>query len=97
MEQQKGMFSELLNRRIPQILGMYVASLWLCVEIADWMSERFPVPDTLSSHVFVFLLVLLPAAGILAWGHGKPGKMARHLPLQQRRRLQLVRFCESSD
>ncbi|WP_154222339.1 tetratricopeptide repeat protein [Marinicella rhabdoformis] len=74
MNQQKGLFSELLRRRIPQILGMYVASLWLCVEIADWMGERFPVPETLSAHVFVFMLILLPSVAILAWGHGKPGK-----------------------
>ncbi len=74
MEQQKGMFSELLSRRIPQILGMYVASAWLCIEIAEWMGERFPIPATFSSHVGLFLLVLLPAVAILAWSHGKPGK-----------------------
>lgn len=74
MSQQNGLFSELLKRRIPQILGMYIASLWLCVEIADWMSERFPVPESFSAHVFVFMLILLPSVAILAWGHGKPGK-----------------------
>lgn len=68
------MFAELLKRRIPHILGMYVAAVWLCVEIADWMSERFPVSESLSSYVFVILLSLAPAVAVLAWGHGKPGK-----------------------
>lgn len=68
------LFGEMMKRRIPHILGMYVAAVWLCVEIADWMSERFPVSEALSSYVFVILLSLAPAVGLLAWGHGRPGK-----------------------
>ncbi len=74
MTEKKGLFAELIERRIPQILGMYVAAVWLAVEIADWMSERFDVPTQFSSYVFVIMIAFLPLVGLLAWGHGRPGK-----------------------
>ncbi len=74
MSGQSNWINELLNRRIPQILGMYVATVWLCVEIADWMSERFSVSQSFSAYVFVALISMIPAIAFIAWGHGKPGK-----------------------
>lgn len=74
MAQKKSLFAELIERRIPQILGMYVAAVWLAVEIGDWMSERFDVPVQFSSYVFVIMISFLPLVGLLAWGHGRPGK-----------------------
>jgi tetratricopeptide (TPR) repeat protein len=74
MTRKKSLFAELLERRIPQILGMYVAAVWLAVEIADWMSERFDVPQQFSSYVFVIMISFIPLVGLLAWGHGRPGK-----------------------
>jgi len=74
MTRKKSLFAELLERRIPQILGMYVAAVWLAVEIADWMSERFDVPAQFSSYVFVIMISFIPLVGLLAWGHGRPGK-----------------------
>ncbi|WP_198538347.1 tetratricopeptide repeat protein [Marinicella sediminis] len=74
MTRKKNLFGELLERRIPQILGMYVAAVWLAVEIADWMSERFDVPTQFSSYVFVIMISFIPLVGLLAWGHGRPGK-----------------------
>lgn len=74
MVHKKSFVSELLERRIPQILGMYIAAVWLAVEIGDWMSERFDVPAQFSSYVFVIMIAFLPLVGLLAWGHGRPGK-----------------------
>ncbi len=67
-------FSELWRRRVPQILGFYVAATWMAVEIGDWMIERFSLPQDLTSYVFIGMVVLLPAVGVIAWGHGAPGK-----------------------
>ncbi|MFK7957793.1 MAG: tetratricopeptide repeat protein [Lysobacterales bacterium] len=67
-------FSELWRRRVPQILGFYVAATWMAVEIGDWMIERFSLPSDLTSYVFIGMVVLLPAVGVFAWGHGAPGK-----------------------
>lgn len=64
----------IIKRRIPQILGVYIAGVWLCVEIADWVSEQFHIAPDLPAYVFVLLIALIPAVAILAWGHGQPGK-----------------------
>lgn len=74
MTHKKSILAELFERRVPQILGMYVAAVWLAVEIGDWMSERFDVPAQFSSYVFVTMIALLPMVGMLAWAFGRPGK-----------------------
>ena len=74
MKENKSIISKILNRKIPQIIGMYIASVWLLVEISNWMSGRFKLPDQFDTYVFVFLLALLPAVIVIAWGHGKPGE-----------------------
>lgn len=74
MTHNKSIFTEIIIRKIPQIIGMYIASVWLAVEISDWMSGRFDLPEQLSTYVFVGMLSFLPTVILLAWGHGKPGK-----------------------
>ena len=74
MKEKSNFFNEIIIRRIPQIIGMYIAAVWLAVEIAEWMSERFAVFDTFSTYVFVGMLTFLPSVILLAWGHGRPGK-----------------------
>lgn len=64
----------ILQRRLPQIIGVYIAGLWLCVEIADWMSERFNIIPDFSAFVFIVLLSMIPAVVFIAWAHGQPGK-----------------------
>ncbi len=74
MKNKKGIFSEIIGRKIPHIIGVYVASVWLAVEISDWMSGRFELPEQFSTYVFVGMLSFLPSVILVAWGHGKPGK-----------------------
>ncbi len=71
---QTGILKAILHRRVPQILGVYVAGLWLCVEIADWMSGRFTLIPDFSAYVFIVLLCLIPSVIYIAWAHGQPGK-----------------------
>jgi len=74
MTDNKSIFAEVISRKIPQIIGMYIASLWLAMEISDWMSGRFNLSEQLSTYVFVGFFSFLPTVVLLAWGHGKPGK-----------------------
>lgn len=74
MTDKPNIFEEIIARRIPHILGMYIAAVWLSVEIADWTSDRFSVFDQFSSYVFVGMLTFIPSVILLAWGHGRPGK-----------------------
>lgn len=71
---QSGFIKALIQRRVPHILGVYMAGLWLCVEIADWMGERFNIIPDFSAYVFIILLSMVPTVFFIAWAHGQPGK-----------------------
>ncbi|MCF6319602.1 MAG: tetratricopeptide repeat protein [Proteobacteria bacterium] len=74
MSKDTSIFEEIIARRIPHIIGMYIAGVWLSIEIADWMSDRFNMPNQLSIYVFVGMSTFIPSVVMLAWGHGRPGK-----------------------
>ena len=74
MNTDNRLFANLMHRRVPQFVGMYVAATWLVIELGDWMTERFSLTPNLTSYVFVAMLVMLPAVVVFAWNHGAPGK-----------------------
>ena len=59
---------------MPQIAGMYIAAMWLVIELGDWVTDRFGLPGHLTSFVFVAMLVVLPAVLLVAYNHGAPGR-----------------------
>ncbi len=68
------MLKELLRRRVPQILGVYLAVGWGVLEFSDWLINRY----VLSPHLVDFSLVawaaMIPTVLLLAWNHGAPGR-----------------------
>jgi len=74
MTEKRPLFEGLMHRRVPQIVGMYVAATWLVIELGDWVTERFNLPTMATSYVFVAMLVMLPAIVLFAYNHGAPGK-----------------------
>ena len=74
MTEQRSILANLMRRRVPQILGIYIAATWLVIELGDWVTERFALPPNLTSYVFVAMLVMLPAVILFAYNHGAPGK-----------------------
>ena len=73
MTTKRSFFQNLMHRRVLQIVGMYVAAAWLVIELGDWVTERFGLPPTVTSYVFVIMLVCLPAIVLVAYNHGAPG------------------------
>ena len=73
MSESKGFFRQLMRRRVPQIVGAYLAGLWLAVEIGGWLTEQLDLPSVYSLYLFVLLVALLPSVILLAWRHGQPG------------------------
>lgn len=76
MPDDQRLLDNLRRRRVPQIAGMYIGAMWLVIELGDWVSERFSLPEGLTSFVFVAMLILLPSVLLLAWNHGTPGRDA---------------------
>ena len=74
MEQKKGFFSTVLERRIPQIFGIFLAGSWTALEFSQWAVERYSLAPIWEEIILVFLLLCLPLILVLAWHHGAPGK-----------------------
>jgi len=64
----------LLERRVPQIVGLYVAGSWGFVQFVDWAVQQYALSPDLVNFVVMFLLLLLPSVIWLAWRHGAPGR-----------------------
>jgi TolB-like protein/Tfp pilus assembly protein PilF len=65
--------SELLHRRVPQIVGVYLAAGWGILEFTDWAVGRFGASSRWIVGVLIVWLGLLPAVIVVAWKFGRPG------------------------
>ncbi len=65
---------QLLHRRVPQIVGAFLATSWILLEFTDWAVDQYALSPNLTNFVVSGLLLLLPAVAILAWRHGAPGE-----------------------
>ena len=65
---------KLLRRRVPQIVGAYLATSWVFLEFTSWAVNQYQLSPTLSNFVVTALLLLVPAVALLAWRHGAPGE-----------------------
>ena len=74
MAETQSLLENLKRRHVPQIAGMYIAAMWLVIELGDWVTDRFGLPGNLTSFVFVAMLVMLPAVLLVAYNHGAPGR-----------------------
>ncbi|MCP4046211.1 MAG: hypothetical protein GY732_09505 [Gammaproteobacteria bacterium] len=66
--------TELRDRRILPAVGVYVASVWVLIEILDRLVDRYLLSPYLTDIVFWGLYSLIPAVMLVAWTHGRPGK-----------------------
>ncbi len=67
------MIKGLFHRRVPQIVGVYLAASWGFVEFTDFLVSQFSLSPAVINLVLLLLLTLLPAIVVLAWRHGAPG------------------------
>ncbi len=64
---EQSLVKQLIERRVPQIAGLYIAATWMMIEMGDWMTERFNTPDTITSYIFIGMLCFIPSVLILAY------------------------------
>ena len=67
-------FSELRDRRVLQILLVYLGAVFAAFEFTDIAVERYGLSDRLVDMVLSGMLAMIPTVILIAWFHGKPGK-----------------------
>ena len=67
------MLQQLFERRVPQFLGLYLASGWATLEFSDWLTDRFVLSSALTDLVLAAWLIMLPTVLLISYFHGKPG------------------------
>ena len=66
--------TEILKRRIPQILGSYLFAGSSLILFIDWLVARYAFPEYYVTLVLFGIVSILPSVVILAYFHGAPGK-----------------------
>jgi TolB-like protein/Flp pilus assembly protein TadD len=64
-------FAELLRRRVPHVLGIYLAAGWGILEFTDWASQRFDIQAPVVIGVLVAGCLALPLVVWFAWRLGE--------------------------
>lgn len=75
------LLKDIVFRRIPQIVGIYLAGGWGLLEFTDWAVLRFSWSPTIPDAVIGLWLASLPVVVALAWRFGAPGP--QHGPIRQ--------------
>ena len=66
--------TEILKRRIPQILGSYLFAGSSLILFIDWLVARYAFPEYYVTLVLFGIISILPSVVILSYFHGAPGK-----------------------
>ena len=64
----------LFERRVPQIIGIYIGAVWTFFGIVQWLVNRYVLSPHLEELVLLTALLFLPSVIMLAYGHGAPGR-----------------------
>lgn len=73
-KQNISFFKNLLDRRVPHVMGFYLASSWGIIQFVEWIVKRYLLSPHLVELAVVILAALIPSALIIAYFHGKPGR-----------------------
>lgn len=65
--------SELLARRVPQILGLYLGGATSAVLFVEFLVGRYALSPYLVDALLLALVLAVPAVAVLAYAHGAPG------------------------
>ena len=68
------LFKELVERRVPQIIGSYLFASSSSILFIAWLIDRYALPDYYITLALIALIAILPSVSILAYTHGKPGR-----------------------
>ena len=69
-----GLIQNLLDRRILQLFGGYLATVWTVSRFVNWLVDRFVLSPYLEDLFMLTALLVAPLVFVLAYGHGAKGK-----------------------
>lgn len=70
----KNLVRDLVHRRVPQIMGIYLGVAWGVTEFVGMLVDRYLLSPHLIDFVLLLLGSLIPTVALLAYGHGAPGR-----------------------
>ena len=73
-QKKKSFFNDLLRRRVPHVLGIYIAGCWTVIQIVDWVISRYLISPHLVDLCLVTMASLIPSVCLISYYHGTPGK-----------------------
>lgn len=71
---KKSLIQNLLDRRMPQIIGSYFVGATTLILFVDWLITKYGFSDNILQFTWFGLISILPSVLIIAYFHGAPGK-----------------------
>ena len=71
---KKSLIKNLLERRMPQIIGSYFVGSTTLILFIDWLITKYGFSDNILQFTWFGLISILPSVLIIAYFHGAPGK-----------------------
>ena len=71
---KKSLIQNLLDRRMPQIIGSYFVGSTTLILFIDWLITKYGFSDNILQFTWFGLISILPSVLIIAYFHGAPGK-----------------------
>lgn len=66
--------SALMARRVPHVLGAYLAAGWAVIEVTQWLAENDVFAPQWVYAAFAGLLALIPSVVLITYTHGAHGR-----------------------
>ncbi|MGH7468248.1 MAG: tetratricopeptide repeat protein [Longimicrobiales bacterium] len=65
---------ELVTRRVPQFLALYLGVAWGVVQFINFLEDRYALSPHLTDFALLGLALLIPSVVLFTYNHGKPGR-----------------------
>ncbi len=72
------------QRSLWQVLGLFLAGSWLCLQVIDVLGQNIALPGWLFPLTLALLVLGLPVVALTAYLHGLGGSKAASTPAEKR-------------
>ena len=72
-EQQKSIFTNLWERRVPQFFASYLGICWAILQFLNFITNRYNIDNGIVDKFLLFCAILIPGVLIFIYNHGKKG------------------------